>query len=160
MQIAERTVALFHYTLTDPAGAVIDASPEGQPLAYLHGAGNIVPGLENAMTGRAAGDRFDVQVAPEQGYGVRDPNLVQAVPRAAFQGVDVIEPGMQFQAQGEHGPMLVTVAAVDADSVTVDGNHPLAGVPLHFAIEIAQVRAATADELTHGHVHGAGGHHH
>ncbi|MBS0212538.1 MAG: peptidylprolyl isomerase [Proteobacteria bacterium] len=160
MLIADRAVALFHYTLTDPAGAVIDASPAGQPLAYLHGAGNIVPGLEQAMQGRSAGDRFDVIVSPEQGYGERDPGLVQVVPRAAFQGVDSIEPGMQFQAQGGHGPMLVTVAAVDADSVTVDGNHPLAGVPLHFAVEIAQVREATAEELAHGHVHGAGGHHH
>lgn len=160
MQIAERTVSLFHYTLTNPAGEVIDASPQGQPLAYLHGAGNIVPGLENAMTGRDVGDRFDVVVSPAQGYGERNPELVQVVPRAAFQGVDVIEPGMQFQAQGPHGTMLVTVAAVDADNVTVDGNHPLAGQPLHFAIEVAQVRAATAEELEHGHVHGAGGHHH
>lgn len=160
MQITEQTVATFHYTLTNSAGEVIDASPEGQPLAYLHGAGNIVPGLEQAMTGRRAGDRFDVVVSPELGYGVRDPGMVQVVPRAAFQGVDTIEPGMQFQAQGGHGVMLVTVAAVDADSVTVDGNHPLAGVPLHFSIEVAQVRQATSEELAHGHVHGAGGHHH
>ena len=160
MQIAERTVASFHYTLTDEAGRVIDSSSGHGPLTYLHGAGNIVPGLEQAMEGRAAGDRFDVVVSPDQGYGVRDPGLVQVVPRAAFQGVDVIEPGMQFQAHNGQGAMVVTVAAVDAEAVTVDGNHPLAGVPLHFSIEIAQVRAATAEELAHGHVHGAGGHHH
>ena len=160
MQIADRTVASFHYTLTNAAGEVIDASPAGEPMAYLHGASNIVPGLEQAMTGRSAGDRFDVVVAPELGYGVRHSQLVQVVPRAAFQGVDTIEPGMQFQAQGGQGPMVVMVTAVDAENVTVDGNHPLAGVALHFAIEVADVRAATSEELEHGHVHGAGGHHH
>lgn len=160
MQIADNTVASFHYTLTNSAGEVIDASAEGAPLAYLHGAGNIVPGLEQAMAGRRAGDRFEVVVTPEQGYGVRDPGMVQTVPRSAFQDVDTIAPGMQFQAQSGQGVMVVTVAAVDADTVTVDGNHPLAGVPLHFAVEVAEVRTATAEELQHGHVHGAGGHHH
>ncbi|HEY2344973.1 MAG TPA: peptidylprolyl isomerase [Xanthomonadaceae bacterium] len=160
MQIADRTVASFHYTLTNDAGEVIDASPAGEPMAYLHGASNIVPGLEQAMAGRSVGEKFDVVVAPEFGYGVRHPQLVQVVPRAAFQGVDTIEPGMQFQAQGGQGPMVVMVTAVDAENVTVDGNHPLAGVALHFAIEVADVRAATAEELEHGHVHGAGGHHH
>jgi FKBP-type peptidyl-prolyl cis-trans isomerase SlyD len=160
MQIVDETVVLFHYTLTNAVGEVIDASPSGQPLAYLHGAGNIVPGLEQALAGRRAGDRFDVVVAPEQGYGLRHPQLIQVVPRDAFRGVDSIAPGMQFEAQGGHGPMLVTVTAVDAQNVTVDGNHPLAGVALHFAVEVAEVRAATPEELAHGHVHGAGGHHH
>ena len=160
MQIADRTVASFHYTLTNAAGEVIDASPAGQPLAYLHGAGNIVPGLEQAMEGRSAGDKFDVVVAPEEGYGPRHPQLIQSVPRDAFRGVENIEAGMQFEAQGGQGPMVVTVTAVDADNVTVDGNHPLAGVALHFAVEVAEVRTATSEELEHGHVHGAGGHHH
>jgi FKBP-type peptidyl-prolyl cis-trans isomerase SlyD len=160
MQIADDTVASIHYTLTDASGQVIDASPPGQPLLYLHGAGNIVPGLEQALTGCSVGDRFNVDVAPEQGYGVRHPQLVQVVPRAAFQGVASIEPGMQFEAQGGEGPMLVTVTAVDVHDVTVDGNHPLAGQTLHFAIEVADVRAATSEELEHGHVHSPGGHHH
>ncbi len=160
MQIADDTVASIHYTLTDKAGKVIDASPAGQPLIYLHGAGNIVPGLENALAGRSAGDRFDVAVAPEEGYGTRHEQLIQLVPREAFHGVDTLEPGMQFEAQSGDGPTLVTVTQVDADNVTVDGNHPLAGETLHFAIEVADVRSATGEELEHGHVHGTGGHHH
>jgi FKBP-type peptidyl-prolyl cis-trans isomerase SlyD len=160
MQIAESTVASIHYTLTDAAGEVIDASPAGEPLAYLHGDGNIVPGLEQALEGRRAGERFDVVVAPEDGYGPRHPQLIHVVPRVAFQGVEQIEPGMQFETRGGEGAMLVTVTAVDSENVTVDGNHPLAGATLHFAIEIIEVRAATSEELAHGHVHGAGGHHH
>ena len=160
MQIAERTVASFNYTLTNAAGEIIDTSEGRSPLAYLHGAGNIVPGLENALTGRSVGDKFDVAVAPEEGYGPRHEQLIQLVPREAFHGVDTLEPGMQFEAQGGQGPMLVTVTKVDADNVTVDGNHPLAGETLHFAIEVAAVRAASEEELEHGHVHGAGGHHH
>ena len=160
MQIADDTVASIHYKLTNAAGDVIDASPTGQPLIYLHGAGNIVPGLEQALTGRGVGDKFDVAVAPEEGYGLRQEQMIQIVPRDAFQGVDNIEPGMQFEAQGGQGPMMVTVTHVDADNVTVDGNHPLAGQTLHFAIEVADVRTASEEELEHGHVHGAGGHHH
>jgi FKBP-type peptidyl-prolyl cis-trans isomerase SlyD len=160
MQIAERTVASFNYTLTNDAGEVIDSSEGRSPLAYLHGAGNIVPGLEKEMTGRQAGDRFDVVVAPEEGYGQPNPMLVQTVPRDAFQGVDSIEVGMEFQAQTPQGPLSVVVSKVDADNVTVDGNHPLAGKTLHFAIEVTDVRDASVEELAHGHVHGPGGHHH
>ena len=160
MQIADDTVASIHYKLTNAAGDVIDASPAGQPLIYVHGAGNIVPGLEQALIGRGVGDKFDVAVAPMEGYGPRQEELIQVVSRAAFQGVDNVEPGMQFEAQGGQGPMMVTVTHVDAENVTVDGNHPLAGETLHFAIEVADVRAATEEELEHGHVHGAGGHHH
>ena len=160
MQIAERTVASFNYTLTNDAGEVIDTSEGRSPLAYLHGAGNIVPGLEKEMTGRKAGDRFDVVVAPEDGYGQPNPMLVQVVPREAFQGVDTIEVGMEFQAQTPQGPLSVVVSKVDAENVTVDGNHPLAGKTLHFAIEVTDVRDASVEELAHGHVHGPGGHHH
>jgi FKBP-type peptidyl-prolyl cis-trans isomerase SlyD len=160
MQIAERTVASFNYTLTNDAGEIIDSSEGRSPLAYLHGAGNIVPGLEKEMAGRKAGDRFDVVVAPEEGYGQPNPMLVQTVPRDAFQGVDSIEVGMEFQAQTPQGPLSVVVSKVDADNVTVDGNHPLAGKTLHFAIEVTDVRDASAEELAHGHVHGPGGHHH
>lgn len=160
MQIADRTVASFHYTLTNDAGKVIDSSSGGDPLSYLHGAGNIVPGLEKALLGRGAGERFDVRVTPEEGYGPRHPQLVQDVPRSAFAGVDAIEPGMQFQARGPQGVQHVTVTRVAADTVTVDGNHPLAGEHLNFAIEITEVRAATSEEVAHGHVHGPHGHHH
>ncbi|MCE5233046.1 MAG: peptidylprolyl isomerase [Mizugakiibacter sp.] len=160
MQIAERCVASFHYTLTNDAGEVLDSSDGREPLAYLHGAGNIVPGLEKALAGRSAGDAFEVEVAPEEGYGPRVEQLVQVVPRAAFQGVMQLEPGMQFRAQTDNGPLSVVITRIEGDDVTVDGNHPLAGVTLHFAIEVTEVREATAEETQHGHVHGAGGHHH
>ena len=160
MQIADRCVASFHYTLTNAGGEVLDSSRDREPLAYLHGAGNIVPGLEKALQGRAPGDRFDVSVAAEEGYGERHDELVQEVPRDAFRGVDTLEPGMQFQAQTPQGALSVTVTKVEADTVTVDGNHPLAGETLNFAIEVTGVREASAEELEHGHVHGAGGHEH
>jgi FKBP-type peptidyl-prolyl cis-trans isomerase SlyD len=160
MQIGERTVASFHYTLTDDAGQVIDTSSGREPLTYLHGAGNIVPGLEKEMSGRQPGDIFKVQVAPEEGYGLPDPMMIQVVPKEAFQGVDTLEVGMEFQAQTPQGPMSVAIAKIEGDEVTVDGNHPLAGKTLHFAIEVTDVRDASLEELSHGHVHGAGGHHH
>lgn len=160
MQIAERTVASFHYTLTNDAGQVIDSSADRSPLTYLHGAGNIVPGLEKEMAGRSAGDSFNVVVAPEEGYGMPNPMMVQVVPREAFQGVETLEVGMEFQAQTPQGPMSVSIAKIEGEEVTVDGNHPLAGQTLHFAIEVTDVRDASLEELTHGHVHGPGGHQH
>ena len=160
MQIAERCVASFHYTLTSDSGEVLDSSAGRDPLTYLHGAGNIVAGLEKAMAGRKVGDQFNVKVPPAEGYGVQDPALVQVVPRKAFQGVASLAPGMQFRAESERGPMSVVVTKVEGDEVTVDGNHPLAGATLNFAIEITEVREASVEEVLHGHVHGAGGHHH
>ena len=160
MQIGERTVATFHYTLTNAAGLVLDSSAGREPLAYLHGAGNIVPGLEKEMAGRQAGDSFKVVVSPEEGYGMPNPMMIQVVPREAFQGVDTLEVGMEFQAQTPQGPMSVAIAKIEGDEVTVDGNHPLAGQALHFDIEVTEVRDASLEELTHGHVHGPGGHHH
>ncbi|MFP7722071.1 FKBP-type peptidyl-prolyl cis-trans isomerase [Lysobacter sp. A3-1-A15] len=150
MEIADRCVASIRYTLTNDAGEVIDQSPEQQPLSYLHGAGNIVPGLERALAGRKTGDSFKVDVEPAEGYGVRHDGLVQSVPRSAFQGVDNVEPGMQFEATTDRGPVLVRVASVDEEQVTVDGNHPLAGQTLHFEIEVAEVRAATEQEQEAG----------
>lgn len=160
MQIAERCVAYFHYTLTNAAGEVIDSSEGRDPLPYLHGKGNIVPGLEKQLVGKKVGDKLNVVVSPEEGYGAHNPSLIQKVPKAAFQGVDNLEPGMQFQAESNMGPVSVVVTAVEGDEVTVDGNHPLAGETLHFAVEITQVREASVEEALHGHVHGAGGHHH
>lgn len=160
MQISERSVASFHYTLTDDQGQVIDSSEGREPLTYLHGTGQIVPGLEKAMEGRQAGDQFKVDVAPEEGYGVHHAELMQEVPREAFQGMDDIQPGMQFQGRGPQGVINVTVTKVDADKVHIDGNHPLAGKTLHFAIEVTEVRDASEEEIAHGHVHGEGGHHH
>lgn len=160
MQIAEKSVVLMHYTLTNNKGEVLDSSVGSEPLAYLHGGGNIIPGLENALTGKKAGDKLKVTVQPEDGYGVRDASLVQQVPRRAFQGVANVEPGMSFTADGPQGPVRVTVTKVLGDMVTVDSNHALAGEVLNFDVEITEVRVATQEELDHGHVHGAGGHHH
>lgn len=160
MEIAERCVASFNYTLTNDAGEVLDSSEGREPLAYLHGKGNIVPGLEKVMAGKKVGDKFKVDVAPEEGYGVHNPALVQVVPRDAFRGIDKLEPGMQFRAESDHGPMMVVITKVAGDQVTVDGNHPLAGATLHFDIEVTEVREASVEEVLHGHVHGAGGHHH
>ena len=160
MQIAHNAVAAFHYTLTDDQNEVIDSSAGRDPLTYLHGSSQIVPGLEKQMEGRSVGDKFSVEVAPEEGYGVHHPELMQEVPREAFQGVEDIQPGMQFQGRGPQGEINVTVSRIENDTVFIDGNHPLAGKTLHFAIEVTDVREASAEELQHGHVHGAGGHHH
>ncbi len=160
MQIAQNSVVAFHYTLTNDAGEVLDSSEGRDPLTYLHGAGNIIPGLEKQLEGRTNGDKLTVAVEPNEGYGEVQPALVQEVPRDAFQGVEEVQPGMQFQAQTQEGPLMVTVTKVEGDTVTVDGNHPLAGEKLNFDVEITEVREATEDEVSHGHVHGEGGHEH
>ncbi|HEX7030418.1 MAG TPA: peptidylprolyl isomerase [Gammaproteobacteria bacterium] len=160
MQISANKVVSIHYTLKNDAGDVLDSSSGREPLAYLQGAGNIVPGLEKALEGKSAGETVNVSVAPEEGYGPRHDGLVQDVPREAFQGVEDIQPGMQFHAQGPQGPMVVTVVEAGDDAVKVDGNHPLAGETLHFDVEVTDVRDATDEEKEHGHVHGEGGHHH
>ncbi|MEX1670302.1 peptidylprolyl isomerase [Zhongshania guokunii] len=161
MIIANDCVVAFHYTLTDEAGVEIDTSKGQEPLAYLHGHGGIIPGLERELTGKTTGDAMKVTVQPEDGYGELNPELIQAVPREAFQGVDQIEVGMQFQASGAQGQVqTVVVKAVDDESVTVDANHPLAGQVLQFDVSIEEVRVASEEELSHGHVHGAGGHQH
>ncbi|HET6470226.1 MAG TPA: peptidylprolyl isomerase [Pseudomonadales bacterium] len=161
MQIADDRVVSIHYTLTNDAGETIDSSAGGDPLAYLHGHGNLIDGLESQLRGRVAGDKLDVRVAPRDGYGETDPALVQQVPRSAFGDVSDLRVGMRFQTQSPRGgPQVVVVTAVADDVVHVDGNHPLAGQYLNFAVEVTEVRAASKEELQHGHVHGAGGHHH
>ena len=159
MQIAERTVASFHYTLTNDAGTVIDSSAGTDPLTYLHGVGNIVPGLEKAMEGKAAGDKFEVDVAAADAYGERREGMTQRVPKKHFEGAKLV-PGMQAVLPTNFGPRAVTIQKVGMSVVDVDLNHPMAGKDLHFAIEIVEVREASAEEVEHGHVHGAGGHHH
>jgi FKBP-type peptidyl-prolyl cis-trans isomerase SlyD len=160
MQVARDAVVVIHYTLTNDAGEVLDSSDGGEPLAYIQGGGNIISGLEEALEGKRAGEKLSVAVPPEKGYGAHDAALIQQVPKRAFQGVGEIKAGMRFTAQTEHGPRQVVVTRVAGDMVTVDGNHPLAGQALNFAVEITEVRAATEEELAHGHVHGPGGHHH
>jgi FKBP-type peptidyl-prolyl cis-trans isomerase SlyD len=160
MQIAERTVVTFHYTLKNASGEVIDSSIGADPMPYLHGAGNIVPGLEAQMLGKRAGDKFQAIVAPEDGYGMPNQAMVQQVPRSAFPSGQALEVGMQFGVQTPQGPLAVTITKLEAEHVTIDGNHPLAGQSLHFDIEITEVRDATLEESLHGHAHGPGGHHH
>ncbi len=160
MQIEAQKVVTLNYTLTDNDGNVIDESKDGS-FAYLHGASNIIPGLENALTGKAAGDELSVAVEPAEGYGERDPQKTQAVPRNMVPEDAEVDVGMQFHAQGPNGEtMVVTVIGVQDDSIMVDGNHPLAGVALNFAVEIMDVRDASAEEIDHGHVHGPHGHDH
>ena len=160
MSITQDQVVSIHYTLKDDAGEIIDASAEGTPLTYLHGHGNLIPGLERELTGKNAGDRLRVQIVPRDGYGEYDSGLVQRVARRALQGVPNVKVGMRLQTQGGRGPRTVTVTQVLGDMVTLDGNHPLAGKNLNFEVEVAAVRGATTEELAHGHVHGPGGHHH
>ncbi len=160
MEVSKHKVVSIDYTLTGDGGQVIDSSKGREPLAYLQGAGNIIPGLESALEGKTSGDQIKVAIPPEKGYGVHDARMVQPVPRSAFGDAAKIEPGMQFQANTQAGPRLVTVVAVKGDEVTIDANHPLAGKTLNFDVNIVEVREATAEELSHGHVHGPGGHQH
>ncbi|GAV19987.1 FKBP-type peptidyl-prolyl cis-trans isomerase SlyD [Mariprofundus micogutta] len=156
MQIANNKVVSFDYTLTNDAGDTIDSSQGGEPLVYLHGAQNIIPGLESALEGKVAGDALQVAIEPADGYGEYNAELTQVVPGSMFQGVDKIEVGMQFQAETAEGIQVVRIAKVDGDDVTIDGNHPLAGERLNFDVSIKEVRDASEDELEHGHVHGEG----
>jgi FKBP-type peptidyl-prolyl cis-trans isomerase SlyD len=160
MQIAKQKVVTIDYTLTDEQGDVIDTSQGDEPLVYIQGSGSMIPGLEAALEGKSAGDSLKVTIPPEQGYGPRDEELVHVVPRERFPADAEISEGMQFEAQGADGAHEVTVVGVDDKNVTVDANHPLAGMTLAFDVKVIEVRDATADELKHGHVHGPGGHHH
>lgn len=160
MQIEANKVVSIDYTLKNDAGDVLDQSTSDNPLSYLHGHNNLIPGLENALAGKASGDDVTASIPPAEAYGEYDENLIQAVPRNLFQGVDQVEPGMQFQAQTGQGMQVVTVREVDDENVTIDANHALAGQTLHFAVTVKDVRDASEEELAHGHVHGPGGHEH
>lgn len=160
MQITDKHVVSIAYTLKDENGTILDKSDDGS-FCYLHGASNIIPGLENALTGKQAGDEMSVSINPEEGYGVRDAEKLQQVAREMFPPEQDIEAGMQFHAEGPDGQtIVVTVAAVEGAQVTIDGNHPLAGVQLNFDVKIMEIRDASSEELEHGHVHGPEGHAH
>ena len=146
MRVEEHAVVLIHYVLTNDDKEVLDSSEGQNPLAYLHGTGHLIPGLEAQLLGKTAGDKLDVTVQPGDGYGEFNEELVQVVPSDVFDGVESIEPGMQFQSSNEDGSdgETITVVSVENDEVTIDGNHTLAGVTLHFAVDIIEVREATA----------------
>ena len=158
MQIGAKKAVTFHYSLRDDAGEVLDSSEGGDPLTYLHGEGNIVPGLEKALEGKTTGDEVKAVVSPEEGYGERDDGNIRNVPRRRLPE-GKIEPGMQLRMQTDQGQLMALVTAIKGDYVTIDTNHPLAGMNLHFDVKVVEVREATAEELEHGHVHGPGGHH-
>jgi FKBP-type peptidyl-prolyl cis-trans isomerase SlyD len=160
MQISPGKVVLIDYTLSDDDKKTIDSSEGGEPLAYIHGSGQIIPGLEKALTGKVVGDALTVDVTPEEGYGLQDPAKIIVIPRSKIDGVPDLKVGMQLQASGGQGAQVVTISKIEGDEVTLDANHPLAGENLHFVVTIREVRNATEEELSHGHVHGPGGHHH
>lgn len=160
MQIEPNSVVTLHYTLKDNEGTVIDQSEDGSFL-YLHGAMNIIPGLENALTGKTAGEELSVKVSPEEGYGVKDPARIQEVPKDMFQTAEEIQVGAQFHAQGPDGnAIVVTVTEIKEEAVVIDANHALAGIDLNFDVKIIDVREASEEEIAHGHVHGPHGHDH
>lgn len=156
MQVANNMAVSIHYTLTNDAGEVLDSSIGQETLDYLHGTGNIISGLENAITGKSVGDKFNVRIAPEDAYGEIHEDRVQVISRDMFEGIDDIQVGMQFHADVSHGPGVVTVVSVNDDEITIDGNHPLAGMTLTFDVEVVDARPATSEEMDHGHIHGAG----
>jgi len=160
VHIELKTVVTFHYTLCNESGTELETSRGGEPTAYLHGANNIIRGLESAMTGRGSGDIFSATVNPEEGYGLCEPDKVQRVPikHLAFKGK--LRPGATVQLNTSEGMQAVTVVKAGRHTADIDTNHPLAGQILVFDIEIMETRPATAEELSHGHVHGPGGHHH
>jgi FKBP-type peptidyl-prolyl cis-trans isomerase SlyD len=149
----------IEYTLKDDAGKVIDSSEGGQPLTYLHGLGNLVAGLEKALEGQEPGPTLEVNLTAEEGYGHRDEKLVRKLPLRKLTDKNP-QPGGRTRALFDDGYRLALVTAISGDYATVDGNHPLAGQPLHFTVKVLEVREATAEELQHGHAHGAGGHQH
>ena len=157
MDIADKSVVTIHYKLSDADGNIIDSSEGKDPLVYMHGTKSLIPGLEKELEGKTAGDRMKVTVQPEDGYGTVNPDLIQEVPHSAFQGVDNIQVGMQFEAKSPQGQKhLITVQEIGENSITVNGNHPLAGQVLYFDISVEDVREATEEEIAHGHAHGPG----
>jgi len=161
MTIARHKVVTIHYRVADSdSDELIDSSENGEPMTYLHGARNIIPGLEQALEGKSQGDELEVTIPPAEAYGERSDDRIQQVPREAFGDMDTVEPGMVVTAQTGQGQIDLVVTAVEADVVTVDANHPLAGKSLKFNVTVEQVRDASEEEIEHGHVHGPGGHHH
>jgi FKBP-type peptidyl-prolyl cis-trans isomerase SlyD len=160
VHIGLETVVTFHYTLKDESGTELETSRGGDPATYLHGANNIIPGLESAMAGHAGGDIFSATVSPEDGYGLRDPDKAQRVPIKHLSFKGKLRPGAAVQLSTSEGMRAVTVVKAGRHTADIDTNHPLAGQTLVFEIEVLETRSASAEEMAHGHVHGPGGHQH
>ena len=166
MKVAKNVVVSIAYQVRTEDGVLVDEAPANQPLQYLQGHNNLVVGLENALEGKSVGDKFEVRVKPEEGYGEYNENMVQRVPKDVFVGVEDLEVGMRFIADTDMGPLPVVITEVGDTDVVVDGNHMLAGQELHFTVEVVDTREATLEEIAHGHLHeeghgcGCGGHHH
>ncbi len=160
MFVSTNKVVILNYTLTDDNNQIIDQSTDGT-FAYLHGASNIIPGLEKALLDKKVGDNIKVSIEPAEGYGHHDASMVQEVPMDMFESAEQVQVGQQFHAQGPHGnTIIITVTKIEGDNVTIDGNHPLAGVPLNFDVTIMDIRDASEEEITHGHAHHGDHHHH
>lgn len=161
MRIEQNKVVMIHYTLKDKDGNLIDSSEGRDPLAYIQGIGNLIPGLEQELEGKQKGDKFSAVITPEHAYGKRDESLIRVVPKSGFQGDEEMTIGMQVQIEtSEEGMAIATLTKIEGEDVTLDLNHPLADMDLYFDIEVVDIRLADEDELAHGHVHGPGGHHH
>jgi FKBP-type peptidyl-prolyl cis-trans isomerase SlyD len=158
--IGQNSVVSMHYTLKNDDGDVMDSSEGKEPMVYLHGANNLIPGLEAELTGKASGASFNASIPPEQAYGEFNQDFIQVINKSMFQGVESVEVGMTFVAQGEGGAQRqVRVTEIEGDDITIDANHPLAGQTLHFDVEVVDVRDATPQEIEHGHVHADGADH-
>lgn len=157
MTVEKGKAVTFHYTLTNSGGEQLESSRENEPMSYLHGANNIIPGLENAMDGKTAGDKFQVTVEPSEAYGEKNEANIQRISAKHFKNAKKLQPGQLLSLQTKQGPVQVTVVKVGRFNVDVDANHPMAGQTLTFDVEITNVREATEEEITHGHVHGPGG---
>jgi FKBP-type peptidyl-prolyl cis-trans isomerase SlyD len=153
MTIEKNRVVSIDYTLTDDKHNLLDSTSGQEPLDYLHGFENIIPGLEKVLEGKSRGDSFSVNIPAAEAYGERDERLIAELPLASFEGIEKVEPGMQFHARNAEGVRLVTVTKVGGNTVTVDGNHPLAGMNLNFDVTVTAIRQASEEELSHGHVH-------
>ncbi|MDY6910811.1 MAG: peptidylprolyl isomerase [Chloroflexota bacterium] len=158
MQITKNKVVTFEFKVTDEAGTVLDNSEEVGAYPYVHGIGHLIPGLETEMEGKFLGDSFSISIPPDQGYGERDYTLIQSIPRDRFEGIGDLEVGIRLEMQDQTGTHIATVTEIDDSTVTLDGNHPLAGLTLNFDVNVVGVREATAEEIDHGHVHSAGCH--
>ncbi len=156
MDIEKNRVVSINYVLTDDDGITLDSTQDQAPMAYLHGANNILPGLEEALEGKTVKSRIRTKVSPKDGYGKYNEELVQSIPLSSFPNADQIKVGVQFELDTPQGPQIATITKVENDEFTLDMNHPLAGITLHFDVEVVDVREATAEEIEKGHLHSEG----